>query len=250
MADEQQVNAGGVETPASGAGNATAATPQPGAQQPVTQAQTPAQAQTDDPKFREWQAARDRERAALLKRIQDAETQAQRAKREAEEARLADADPVEREKFYKEQLAQVERQSAEREQRVAEDRAYAAEAMAALNDAGIKPDDERLVPYIVGLDDAPWSKRMASLARGIAAIQREEMQALRAEIAKAEKRGGQKALEDAGVTQTSGAASAPVDTTEAKAREYREQLKRYKRSGNLEAVVALQTKAEREGISL
>ncbi len=254
MADEQ-VNAGGVQTPAANAGNGTAAAPQPGTQPTnTTPPQGGAQTQTED--FRKWQAERDRERARLQAEAETARRDAQKARdeaaqsaRRAQEAALAGADPEEKAKFYQTQFEQAERQrQAERAQTEQQQR-LSAKAMAALQRAGIEPMDERLTPYLTG---DSWEERMANLAEGIAAINQGEIEKMRAEIAKAEKRGALQALNESGVTQTSDAQGTgnAADAKERKAQDYRDRLKKLKRSGNMAAVVQLQTQAEREGISL
>ncbi len=257
MAGEQQVNASGVQTPPSTSGNGTAATPQPEAQQPTQQTQTqthaPAQATTDD-NFRKWQSERDAERARLQAEAETARRDAtraredaQRATRQAEEARLAGADPEEQVKFYRQQAEQAERQRQQDQVQAEEQRRFSAKAIGALQKAGIDPNDARLTPYLAG---DSWAERFAGLSEGIAAIQSEEIQKMKDEIAKAEKRGAQSALVEAGVTQVSGAPSAPTDAKQAKTEEYRKKRNALRRSGRLEDAVRLETQAEREGISL
>lgn len=250
------MNADGVQTPPQPDGKGTAATPQPEAQQPTqtTQAQqAPAQATTDD--FSKWQRARDQERARLQAEAEQARHEAARARedaaratRQAEEARLAGADPEEREKFYRTQFEQVERANQERTRQDDEQRRFTQRAVQALQKAGIDPNDARLTPYITG---ETWTDRLANLADGIAAIQSEEIEKIRAEVVKAEKRGAQQALVESGVTQVSGGANGtPPDAKEAKAAEYRKKLTGLKRTGKLESIVRLQTQAAKEGISL
>jgi colicin import membrane protein len=254
MADEQQVNAGGVQTPGAQPGNGTAVTPQPGAQQPsVTPAQPPAQATTDD-NFRKYQAERDRERARLLAQADEARAEAAKARAEAAEAaqqarraQLNGLDPEEKAAALERELASVQQRQQLAEAQQVEQQRNAQKAMAALARAGISPDDARLAPYLAGEN---WTEKMANLAEGIAAIQGEELDKLRVEVTKAEKRGAQEALNAAGVTQTSGAASTPGDSMSAKEAEYRKRIKALRRSGNLAQVISLQTQAEREGISL
>lgn len=253
MADEQ-VNANGVQTPGAqeAPGKGTAVTPQPVTQAATTPpTQSGAQPQTD---FQKWQSERDRERARLQGEADRARRDAQKARdetaqaqRDAQEARMAGADPEEKAKFYQQQLQQVTQAQAAQRTEAERESTFRTKAMSALSKAKIDPNDQRLTPYITG---DTWEERMANLAEGIAEIQSAEMDRLHAEIKKAEKRGALAALDESGVTQTSDATARPSDPKERKAQEYREQLKKLRRSGNLAAVVTLQTKAEREGISL
>lgn len=249
MADEQ-VNAGGVETLAPGAEKATATTPQPATQPqtvvPSTGSGTEKQTETNTD-FRKWQAERDRERARLQAEADRARQQLEQERQARRMEQINALDPEDRAAELARELA-TERQRAAQAQAEQEQQAmYSQRAISTLNKAGIKPDDPRLAQYIGG---ETWSERMANLTEGIATILSEEREKLQAEVAKAEKRGGVRALEESGALQVSGATSTPSDTTSAKEANYRAQLAKLRRSGNLGAVAALTTQAEREGISL
>lgn len=248
---EEQVNAGGVETlPPTGVEKATATTPQPATQPQVKDANGQPQGlpqQETNTDFRKWQAERDRERARLQAEADRARAQLEQERQARRMEQIKALDPEDRAAELERELQQERQSKAQRDADEELARQYSARALQTLNRAGIKPDDPRLAQYIGG---ETWTERMANLTEGITTILCEEREKLQTEVAKAEKRGGVKALEESGALQVSGATSTPADTTSGKEAEYRARLKALKGSGKLSQVAALKTQAERDGISL
>lgn len=254
MADEQ-VNAGGVETaaPSTGGAKATATTPQPVTQPqgvvptvPSTGSGTEKQTETNTD-FRKWQAERDRERARLQADADKARKQLADERQASRMREIAGLDPEDRAAELAKELQAERASKAQADADQQQQAMYSQRAMSALAKAGIKPDDQRLAQYITG---ETWPERMANLTEGIVSILGEEREKLQAEVAKAEKRGGQQALEASGVLQVSGATSTPTDGASGKEAEYRAKLKALKGSGKLSAIVLLKSQAEKDGISL
>jgi len=202
----------------SGVGPEPIADPQPSGLTPPAPAPVSPPAKvdlTENPQFREYQSKKDREIAEvraeasrMAARLQQIEAESQRAAQERAQAELAQIetlDAPEQAKILRERLRNVER---EREAQAASAR-ITSQAMSILNEAGIAPNDPRLE----SIRQMPaTSDLIPALSRMVASIQRQEREAMAAELAEARKprdtkaetaREVVRALDDAGVTAVS-----------------------------------------------
>lgn len=170
---------------------------------------------TASPAFREYQSRADRKEAenkahisrleSQLSQLSAAQDRAAQERAQSEMAQIDSLDPAEQAKLLRERLRGVER---EREREAASAR-VTNQVMSILNEAGIQPNDPRLesVRSLPATADL-----IPALSRVVVSIQRQEREALQAELAEAKKPRDTKAetarqvvqaLDDAGVTQTS-----------------------------------------------
>lgn len=226
MADN--ANAGGVlGTEQAGSGAGIAATPQPTTANTTTQAQPAQETQThgagqgaggekpqaqseatskasltDDPKFKQWQASRDREAQALRQQYAQTQQQYAQAQQELETLRLANADDSQKAAFYQQKAAEMAQQWQAYQNQQAWQQWYAREAFDTINSFGLNPQDERLVEV---LDQYAYAspQGMVALAKKCGQVLQEDLRKAKAEAELASKRARVDALNEAGVTQTS-----------------------------------------------
>lgn len=258
MADN--ANAGGVpSTGQAGSGAGIAATPQPTTANTTTQAQPAQETQaqgagqgaggekpqaqseatskaslTDDPKFKQWQASRDRaleQQRQQYAQVQQAYAQTQQ---ELENLRLASADDGQKAAYYQSKLAEFQQAQQAEANRQAWTNWYTNQAFAVVQSSGIDMNDERLLPVLA--DGAYASPQgMMQLSARLVEILKQDVAKARGEAELERKRGRTEALVEAGVTQTSAGVggSAPGTADEAKVQAWRTKVATLRASGRV-----------------
>jgi len=275
MADN--ANAGGVlGTEQAGSGAGIAATPQPTTANTTTQAQPAQETQaqgagqgaggekpqaqseatskaslTDDPKFRQWQQSRDREAQALRQQYAQTQQQYANAQQELETLRLANADDSQKAAFYQQKAAEMAQQWQAYQNQQAWQQWYAREAFDTINSFGLNPQDDRLVEV---LDQYAYAspQGMVALAKKCGQVLQEDLRKAKADAELASKRARVDALNEAGVTQTSGGVGGVAPSAdEAKVKAWKEKIATLRASGRAspEAFADLLAEGKKLGIA-
>lgn len=209
---------------------------QPGAAAPQPQSGQSASGTVDltaIPAFRKYQSEQDRKLAAMQEELD--RLKAERA--QAEEQRIAAADPDERAAYYQQQVAAM---------RAEQDRqAMATRIAQTIQRAGLGFDDPRLTPYLAG---GPTAQTLAAVNEVIAQIALEEKRKAEEQAAAAlafqqqqsaqqqqlaAQRGAQAALVNAGVLATTNSQSVvvPADPNAEKVAAFRARYAQFRGKG-------------------
>jgi len=232
---QQQPTATETQSQQAGQGGAQQQTQTPPAQAAGDKSEAGKQQQaaslTDDPKFKAWQASRDREANQLRQQFAQTQQQYTQAQQELEQLRLANADDGQKAAYYEQKAREMAQQWQAYQAQQQWTRWYANEAFETINSFGLNPADERLAEV---LTDYAYAS-----PQGIVALAKKCGQVLRADLTKAEReavlerqRGRVEALNEAGVTQTStGTGGTAPNADETKVREWKEKVARVRASG-------------------
>lgn len=252
---QQQPTATETQSQQAGQGGAQQQTQTPPAQAAGDKSEAGKQQQaaslTDDPKFKAWQASRDREANQLRQQFAQTQQQYTQAQQELEQLRLANADDGQKAAYYEQKAREMAQQWQAYQAQQQWTRWYANEAFETINSFGLNPQDERLAEVLEQYAYAS-PQGMVALAKKCGQVLQEDLRKAKAEAELERKRGRTEALVEAGVTQTSaGVGGTAPSADEAKVKAWKEKVAALRASGRAspEAFADLLAEGKKLGIA-